>query len=366
MIELNDTILRDKTFGSLISVFVGDAMGLPVESFSPANIRTLFGYIDKMVTNRHRPHKSISSCPIGTISDDSQLTLALMSSLAKGYNLNDIKNAHVAAWQGKWGRPVGWGGSTKSAVQDMLDNTWKPRPFNSAGNGTCMKIAPLAIFCVYRCRTTPHKRFTNSFNASLFKKCREITELTHGDPRCIVATYCQARMVIRAIQNEIPLEPDKIADMFISDAKYAESKLNVLWPQDGLLSDRLKWILKTRFSLKFDPDIAASPEDVKISNFDLDTARVSVSICSCQSSYIMNSYPLVAYCVCKYFGYRNFMKAVTETVNAGADADSNGSMTGSIIGGHLGQRNIPISIFRQVKNHTVLLKEVEQFWRAIK
>lgn len=349
--------MRDKTFGSLMGVFIGDAMGLPAECHSPSGIRTLFGYIDKMVTNKHHPYKNVASRPIGSISDDSQLTLALMSGLTTGYDLTTIKNAHVAAWQGRWGENVGWGKATKTAVIDMQNNDWKPRSPETAGNGACMKIAPLAIYCVYRCRLSPHKRYTNSFNASLLKKSREITELTHGDPRCIVASYCQARMIIRAIQHEIPLQPEKIAELFVADAQYAESKLNVLWPQDGLLSERLKWALTTSWL----DGVPGSREVSVMNNFDLDTARMSVKICICQSSYIMNSYPLVAYCVCKYLGCRNFMKATTETVNAGADADSNGAMVGAIIGGYLGVSQIPMPIFRQIKVYEMLWSQMNKF-----
>jgi ADP-ribosyl-[dinitrogen reductase] hydrolase len=352
--------LCNKMFGCLMGMFEGDAMGLPAECQSPLSIRNNLGYVDTMLPNKLHPFKSVASRPAGTISDDSQLTLALMDSLGRGYDLDDIKKSHVAALDSKWGKPVGWGKSTRNAVTAIKNNEWSP-PTQGSGNGTVMKIAPLAIYSIMRCHTTSVGKYTNSFNASLFKKCREISELTHGDPRCTVATYCQARMIIRAFQQEftLPLMPLAIADLFIKDAEYAESKLNVVWPQDGLLSNRMKEIMWTMTTGPF-----ASISVGGLSPLLLDTAYVSTQICVEHSSYIMNSYPLVAYCIAKYLPSRNFMRIVCETINAGGDADSNGAMAGAIAGALLGQSRVPLPLFKQIKNHEMLLAEMSRFWRS--
>lgn len=354
MVKLSDDLVRSKTFGCLFGVFEGDALGLPCECQSPSSIRDKFGYVDKMHPNMFHPYKTVAIRQAGTISDDSQLSLALMESLSGGYDLGRIKQAHVEALDGRWGKPVGWGNSTRVSVQSIKANEWMP-PTQGGGNGTCMKIAPLAIYCVLRCRQTEVGCFTNSFNASLLKKCAEITQLTHGDPRCIVATYCQARMIIRAMQNEIPLYPIQIAELFVSDAQYAEGKLNVIWPEDGLLSARMSKFLLSR----------PMPE-VEMSPFDVDTGKVSTSICISQSSYVMNSYPFVAYCAAKYLPTRNFRHIVCETVNAGADADSNGAMVGAIAGALFGHASIPMDWFGQIKQHQMLLRETTKFWKALR
>lgn len=362
---MNNDLLTDKVVGCIAGACIGDTMGLSAECQSPDDIINHFGYIDTMVSNEFHKYPSVASRPPGTISDDSQLTLAMMYALSIGYDISIIKQAHVAAWQGQWGKPVGWGGSTKLAVVAMQEGNYYKPSSTCAGNGSAMKIAPLAIYSIARCRATPHKRFTNSFNASLLKKVKEITLLTHGDYRCVVATYCQARMIIRAIQQELPLESEKLAQIFITDAEYAESKLNIEWPlpdsdnlQDGKLSTRLKSILLIKHQI----DGIQNPP---ISQFDLDTSIISKRICTHQSSYIMNSYPLVAYCVCKYLKYRNFMKAITETINAGADADSNGAMVASIVGGYLGMHQIPMAVFRKIRGHNRIMSQIDSFWELV-
>lgn len=352
--KLNRDRLRDKTLGSLFGVFIGDALGLPVETMGPVEIRMAFGYVDTFIQNKKHKFKSTARRAAGTISDDSQLSLAMMESLVRqrGYCLEAMQISHIEAMQGRWGQPVGWGGSTRYAVQRMIDKevpTWSPL---GAGNGPPMKIAPLAIYCVYKTLTTPHGKFTNSFNASLLKKCREVSFLTHGNPMCVVSAYCQARMIIRAIQDELPKTTKGISTLFIDDALYAEQHLEsmVRWHDDKRLSGRLDAILNGTKN---------------VTPMDMNTPDVSVLICSEQSSYVYNSYPLVAYCVAKYAPYRNFRYAVMETVNAGADADSNASMVGAIMGACLGFHNIPTDLVRGVKAHKMCFAQSRAFEQSL-
>jgi len=343
----SDNALREHAIGCILGVAIGDAMGLPLECKSPAIIRETHGYVDEYISNKGHAYKSVAKRGAGTISDDTQLTLALMDSFVrKGYSVPDLMLAHVEAYEGKWGTPVGWGGTTRKSVQLIKEGQSPTYVEEGAGNGPCMKIAPLSILYVYKCNTSQHGKFTNSYNASLLKRCREITQISHGDPRCIVAAYCQARMVIRALQNEIPEFNRQIAKLFLDDAQYAESKLQ--FPDDmDLLSDRMAEFL--------------TPE-----MFELDTNVVSVKICQAQSSFVMNSYPLVAYCAAKYMPYKNFKYAITQTVNAGADADSNGAMVGAMMGAYLGYTGIPVEMVQGLRQWKMVLKEVRRFEESIR
>jgi len=343
----SDNALREKTLGCILGVAIGDAMGLPVECKSPAIIRENHGFIDDYISNKGHAYKSVTRRGPGTVSDDTQLTLALMDSFSRaGYSIEDLRKAHVEAYEGKWGKPVGWGGTTRKSIQMIKDGQNPSYVEEGAGNGPCMKIAPLSILYVYKCSRSQHGKFTNSYNASLLKRCREITEISHGDPRCVVATYCQARMIVRTLQNEIPEFSRQIAKLFIEDALYAESRLE--FPDNmQLISDRLSEFLN---------------QDM----FDLETGVVSVKICQAQSSFVMNSYPLVAYCACKYLPYKNFQYAVTHTVNAGADADSNGAMVGAMMGSYLGYTGIPLQLVKGMKQWKMVLREARKFEESIR
>ena len=355
MTKLNPDRLRDKVLGSAFGVFIGDARGLPAECQSPASIREKFGYLDWYADNHHHPFKNVARRAAGTKSDDSQLTLALMTSIRRrnGYDLLDIRKAHIEAADGAFGLPVGWGKTTRTAVENMRNSVLEPGIPDGAGNGTVMKIAPLAMYCVYRLAYAEVGRFTNSYNAALLKKCREISQLTHGDPACVVACYCQSRMLIRALQDELPKETPTIARLFLEDARYAEEKL-----QDPAchLAARMDEILSWR--------IETAPGQV-LNMFDLETAKVSVRICTEHSSYIYNSYPLVAYCVAKLLPFKNFEYAINETVNAGADADSNASMVGAIVGADVGFPAIPSHMVKGLREWHALWQHVTEFEHSL-
>ncbi len=356
--------VRDRAMGCLMGVFIGDAFGLPVECQSPAAICDKFGYLDYFASNKHHKFKNVARRAAGTKSDDSQLSLAMMSALRQGYDLWRIRREHVEAANGKWGEPVGWGGTTRKAVEKMKAGDRVTSIEGGAGNGTCMKIAPLAIYCVYKCRNTPHGRFTNSFNASLLKKCREITLLTHPDPNCVVATYCQARMIIRAMQGELPRNSVEIAKWFLVDAKWAEDHLTraqfvhidskVQTPSESL-HQRMKELFCRQVTVG----------DKTLNIFSVETSAVSIGICTERSSWILHSYPLVAYCTAKYLPLWNFKHAVLETANAGADADSNASMVAAIAGAYLGLETIPTEMVRGLKEATLLLKEARDFEQSL-
>lgn len=357
--QLNRNLLRDKTLGSLHGVFIGDALGLPIETMGPIEIRDTFGYVDSFIQNKNHKWKNIAKRSAGTWSDDTQLTLALMDSITRstGYNPDDIKKSHIEAMDGKWGEPLGWGGSTREAVKKMKEGQFPTCSVDGAGNGTCMKIAPLAIYCVYKTMQTPHGRFTNSFNASLLKKCRELTMMTHGNPLCIVAAYCQSRMVIRAMQDELPKTNRGISRLFVEDAAYAEDRLQGLveWHDEKRLSHRLDAVLHGYID----------EDGYQVDTMGQMTGIVSRHICSEKSSYVYNSYPLVAYCVAKYAPYRNFRYAMLETVNAGADADSNGAMVGAILGAAFGFHGIPSDMVRGVNHHRELMISVRKFEQSL-
>lgn len=348
---INVDKLNPKAVGSLMGVVVGDTHGLPAECLSPVMIRDKMGYVDKAVSCKHHPFKSVARRSSGTKSDDTQLTEAMMLSLNRcgGYNLNDIKKAHVEAADGEFGTPVGWGSSTRSSVARMKEGKAVTKNPGGAGNGPVIKIAPLAIHCVYRCLDTPHHRFTNSFNHSLLKKCREISELTHDDAGCVVAAYCQSRMIIRALQDELPKESSTLARMFVEDAVWAQAKVG------GQLAERMEEVFGW----------TALVEETKLRSFDIETSKISAMICTEKSSYIYNSYPLTAYCIAKYLPYRNFRHAVLETVNAGADADSNASMVGAVMGAALGLDAIPESMVKSIKDWSKMLAKIRNFVRHL-
>ena len=325
---------KEKAEACLWGVFIGDALGLPVECKSPSEIKNNFGYVDQFVHNGMHNYENIASLPPGSWSDDTQLSLAMMHSLSNEYDINEIKKSHVLALKGNWLDPVGWGKSTREACKKLSNNIndTNTASINGAGNGPLIKIAPLAIYGHVKASSTQLGKFTNSFNESLLKKCKEISSLTHDNDMCIVAAYAHARMIVRALQDELPLNEMEIAELVIEDSVKAEHKLGA----ETNISNRLRDVLTA-------------------DNFKINTANISEKLCTEKSSYVFNSYPLVAYCCAKYLPYKNFRLAILETVNAGADADSNASMVGAVMGAFLGAKSKWQPWSEKIK-HSVMLK----------
>lgn len=346
--DLNYNNVRDRATGAIIGSLIGDAMGLPVEDKSSDEIQKLFGYIDTYVSNEYQIFANIRKRSPGTLSDDSQLTLAFMDSLirCKGYNLKDLIMSYIEAYDGKFGRKCGWRDSAALSCEKMKR---QEKPFcsqESSDNTVATHISPFALYCVYQTLFTQEKRFTDGFNASLLKKCQALTELYYSDPSCAVATYCQCRMIIRAVQDEIPETFADISQLFIVDAEYAESKI-----------EHIKWKLSDAISRLLDT--------CNEGFYDYDTRSISKALGEENYSSIKHSYLLVIYCISKYSPYRNFQYAVTETINAGGDSDSNGAMVGAFMGAQLGYHNIPSELVRGLTNYQKLMRFTQNFVQSL-
>ena len=138
----------------LPAIAYGDAAGLPVEGKPAECIRERYGRITELQAPSDHPFFPGSAC--GTVSDDTQLSLAVAESLIRtgGFSLKSLADEHIAAYRQAprtaEGVPCGWGGSTVKAVERMISGV-PPRESGEkgkAGNGVVMKMAPLVVWQV--------------------------------------------------------------------------------------------------------------------------------------------------------------------------------------------------------------------------
>jgi ADP-ribosyl-[dinitrogen reductase] hydrolase len=161
--------------GCLLALACGDALGGPVEFGSRADIAAEHpdGVRDFIGGGPWR-------LAPGEVTDDTQMTLALARSLARGgaYDMNDVAKQFVA-----WMRsgPKDIGNQTHAALALINDGmSWEDAgkhiqrealPKGAAGNGSIMRCAPVAL----RFRTEPEAIVQASIDTS---------RITHSDPRC--------------------------------------------------------------------------------------------------------------------------------------------------------------------------------------
>ncbi|HET8521846.1 MAG TPA: ADP-ribosylglycohydrolase family protein [Thermomicrobiales bacterium] len=168
--------LGDRYRGCLLALACGDALGGPVEFESRADIAAEHpdGVRDFIGGGPWR-------LAPGEVTDDTQMTLALARSLARGgaYDMDDIAKQFVA-----WMRsgPKDIGNQTHAALTLISDGVaWdeagaqiqrEALPKGAAGNGSVMRCAPVAL----RFRTEPEAIVPASIDTS---------RITHADSRCV-------------------------------------------------------------------------------------------------------------------------------------------------------------------------------------
>lgn len=191
----------------LPAIAYGDAAGLPVEGKSAEDIREQYGRITELQPPSDHPF--FPEKPRGTVSDDTQLSLAVARSLINnGFSLESLADEHVAAYRQvprtAEGVPRGWGGSTVKAVERMISGV-PPRESGEkgkAGNGVVMKMAPLVVWQVLgevdkRTRRGQYDLLTNmTHNSEIARICTRL----HGE---VLSALLEGRTVPEAADRFI-------------------------------------------------------------------------------------------------------------------------------------------------------------------
>jgi ADP-ribosyl-[dinitrogen reductase] hydrolase len=178
--------LRDRYRGCLLGLACGDALGGAVEFNSrqwiaeryPNGVRDFVG-------------GGWLSLEPGEITDDTELTLALARSLAKGGPL-DIDDVASNFLEWHHSRPKDQGNLTRAALHLLDSGTpWTEAgeiargmgESGGAGNGSVMRCAPVAL------------RFAND-GQSLIDASIDTSRITHADPRCTWGTVAINQAIV--------------------------------------------------------------------------------------------------------------------------------------------------------------------------
>ena len=178
---MSELTLKDRVLGGLWGAVVGDALGVPVEFGSRADVQR------NPVTDLrgHGTHNQ----PKGTWSDDSSLLLCTVDSLVRHeFDTKDMAERFVQWYQGKlwtpWGRVFDIGGATSRALSRVQQGVAAEQAGgtdeSSNGNGSLMRILPIAL-CFWG---EPAER--------LLELASRASAITHRHPRSQIACgfYC--------------------------------------------------------------------------------------------------------------------------------------------------------------------------------
>lgn len=179
------SVAEDRAKAALIGGALGDALGMPTQLLSPAQIRETYGFVENFVLPVP-DHPVSKGLPAGTITDDTEQALLLGQVLLEtddAFDHHRWVNALV-----EWKRDVKargsydlLGPSTKRAI-DAINSGTPPEEAGRDGdtNGAAMRIAPVGIM------------MPSSAPAALAAKVAETCRATHNTSMAIASAAAVA------------------------------------------------------------------------------------------------------------------------------------------------------------------------------
>jgi ADP-ribosylglycohydrolase len=292
---MRELTFRDRILGGLWGAVIGDALGVPVEFQSRAEMR------ENPVTGL-RGHGTHGQ-PKRTWSDDSSLMLSTVDSLLRcGFDLGDMGRRFVEWSLGKlwtpWGSVFDIGGVTSRALSRIEQGVAPEQAGftdeHSNGNGSLMRILPIAL------------RFRNEPAARLLEFAGRASAITHGHPRSQMACgfYCLvAAGLLRGQSAEVA-------------HKSAVETISPLFKEQP-------WALERHhFAAALSPRLATVAErDIASGGHVVETLTASL------------------WCL---LTSKDYSETVLKGVNLGEDTDTTGTVAGGLAGIRYGLAAVPV------------------------
>lgn len=303
---------RSWTRGTLLGLAVGDAFGTTLE------FRALEA--PPFPTLAKGPHIDITGggpfhVEPGQVTDDSQLAACLAASLHqhRRFHATDVAQRYVA-----WMADAFDIGNLTHASLSMIQRgvsigeaarrVWMHSNKQSSGNGSLMRIAPIAVALAHD-------------PAAMRMAALADSAITHYDPRCRLAcaAFCAAIAEAGAGRND----PKSMHAAAVKELHEATTTLINLAPSDGPDAERARddLLRDLQFADRSDPDLYGA--DVHIHN---------------KQGFVRVAFRLAFW---ELLHGGTYQEALTDAVNRGGDADTNGAIAGALIGAAQGENAIP-------------------------
>jgi len=293
--------MNNPILSALLGVAVGDAVGVPYEFKSRAEMK-------------RRPATDMTgfgtyNLPPGTWSDDTSLTLCLADSLTVGYDLADMAEKFVR-WRDKayWtarGDVFDIGRTTSESIAELKSILLKKQPellrslkdFASEhdnGNGSLMRIMPLLFY------------IKGKPIGEQFRIIWDVSSLTHKHIRAAIACLIYLRFAEYLVQKQ----PKGVA------YSQTQSDMRVFFTSHNIS------LYETQ---NFDSLIA---DDIRnLTENEIESA-----------GYVLHSVEASFWCFLKTNSYQ---EAILKAVNLGHDTDTTAAITGGLAGLYYGVEGIP-------------------------
>ena len=286
--------------GAALGVMCGDALGMPVEGWSAARIAQTFGRLDTMLSGR---------LPAGSYTDDSQMMIAILQTLAQRGGLDPayLAGRFLALYEPR----RGYGGRIDALMSRLAaGGPWERVATDSWGNGGAMRVGVLGVF------------FADDEDACLdaaLTQCR----ITHTHPRGLAGAAAQA-LAVRLAANL------GAAGRNPNAAEFVERIASKIEPIDPYAAQRLRAM----------PPLPRGNEAA---------ARSALTEAyACDVSAAEAAPPAVG----SFLAAQNAEQAIILAVSLGGDTDTIGAMTGAMAGAYWGLEALPAPWLAVLENQT--------------
>ncbi|MBD9441152.1 ADP-ribosylglycohydrolase family protein [Pseudomonas sp. PDM04] len=310
----------NRALGAFYGLALGDALGMPTQSLSRAEIRARFGDITRL--EDAGPHQPIAAnMPRGSITDDTEQAILVGQLLIDGRgNIEPSVLAQrliewEAAMQAKGSQDL-LGPSTKRAIEMILAGH-SPEEAGRYGttNGAAMRITPVGIAA----DVADPRRFI----AAVVQAC----QVTHNTTLGISSAAAVAAVVSAGING---MDLGEALNLGQHIALQAEEHGH--WVAGGRMASRISWAR------------SISVERDKAMLADLLYDVIGTSVASQES--VVVSFALAQQVA---IGEMNAFEAVCMAAGLGGDTDTIAAILGAMLGACLGLESWPVAMIDTVK-----------------
>ena len=306
-----------RAFGALAGLALGDALGMPTQAMSPAQIRAVYGRITGLVDgDASQPYAP--GMPAGSVTDDTEQALLVASLLVRGRGsssgrvaLNAVEFAHaLLAWEDSMierGSLDLLGPSTKAALERVRAGE-DPLTVGGEGttNGAAMRVTPIGIAV----STADPEAFADA----VWSSC----QVTHATRQ----GFQSAALVAAAVSMGIDAARSPSLDLrslLWKAVTYVDSL-----PERGAWTPDPDVVAATRRAMQ----LAVNPAS---SSLECLVEQVGTSVASAHA--IPMAFALLARVPSP--------QALLDAANIGGDTDTIGAIAGAILGAALGVQVLP-------------------------
>lgn len=296
---------------------IGDAMGVPVE----------FCIREKLLEHPITTMKGYGSHPVpeGTWSDDTSMEIATIDSIInkKELDYKDIMmNFYYWLKEAKYTPHGEVFDAGRTCIQSIINfskgyeiDECGQKDINSNGNGSLMRILPIAYYCYY-------KKIRED---EIYEIVKKTSSLTHAHEISVLGCYIYINYVLFLLNGKDKLSAYNMVKL-VDYSKFSKESLDVY---SRILKDDIK-----RYNIT----------DIKSSGYVVDTLEASMWV-------LLNA--------------KDYRETIIGAINLGQDTDTIGAIAGSMAGIVYGYDAIPEKWLEKLVKREYLEELCDKFEKAI-